>query len=120
MTRPTVAYDRFDVVRVPFPFTDRQTSRNRPALVISDRAVFNDPARHSAMAMITTARHSAWPLDVRIGDLVAAGLPAESIVRFKLFTLDHRLVRGRLGRLGTDDEHAVTEALRVLLGPAEP
>lgn len=118
MTRPTVAYDRFDVVRVPFPFTDRQTTRHRPALVVSDRPSFNDPARHSVMAMITSARHSSWPLDVRIGDLGAAGLPSESIVRFKLFTLDHRLVSGRLGRLGADDETAVAEALRALLGPA--
>mgnify|MGYP006358758733 CR=1 FL=1 len=107
-------------MRVPFPFTGPQTSCNRPALVISDRAAFHDPARHSVMAMITSARHSSWPLDVRIGDLVAAGLPSESMVRFKLFTLDHRLVRGRLGRLGTDDEHAAAEAIRALLGPATP
>lgn len=110
-----MAFDRFDVVRVPFPFTDRQATRNRPSLVISDRASFNEPARHSVMAMITSVEHSSWPLDVRVGDLVAAGLPHESMVRFKLFTLDHRLVRGRLGRLGPEDELAVAEALRTLL-----
>ena len=42
-----------------------------------------------------------WPLDVPIGDLASAGLPAPSIVRFKLFTLDQRLVRRTLRRLGT-------------------
>lgn len=115
-----MAYDRFDVVRVPFPFTDRQATRRRPALVVSDRAVFNDSARHSVMAMITSAQHSSWPLDVHIGDLIAAGLPHASMVRFKLFTLDHRLVRGRLGRLAADDERAVAEALRTLLAPAPP
>lgn len=111
-----MAYDRFDVVRVPFPFTDRTATRNRPALVVSDRTAFNDPARHSVMAMITSAAHAPWPLDVRIGDLVAAGLPHASIVRLKLFTLDHRLVRGRLGGLSADDGTAVAEALRTLLG----
>jgi mRNA interferase MazF len=115
-----VAYDRFDVVRVPFPFTDSMATRHRPALVVSDRSTFNDVARHSVMAMITSARHSSWPLDVRIEDLHAAGITHDSMVRFKLFTLDHRLVRDRLGRLGADDEHAVAGALRALLGPSAP
>lgn len=29
------AFDRFAVVRVPFPFTDRQAQKRRPALVLS-------------------------------------------------------------------------------------
>jgi hypothetical protein len=68
-------------VRVPFPFTDRDTSVNRPALVLSDAAHFNTPAGHSVMAMITSAGHRPWPLDTPIGDLPAAGLPAPSMVR---------------------------------------
>ncbi len=44
-----MAYDRFDVVRVPFPFTDGPTARNRPALVTSDRAAFDHRARHSVI-----------------------------------------------------------------------
>jgi mRNA interferase MazF len=43
-------------------------------------------------------------------------LPAPSTVRFKLFTLDHRLVRSELGRLVPADEQAVNRALRQLLG----
>ena len=109
------SFERFDVVRVPFPFTDRQAEMNRPALVISDGAAFNHPAGHSVMAMITSAGHAAWPLDVSIGDLDQAGLPAPSIVRFKLFTLDHRLVRGKLGRLAEKDRAKVQKAIKLLL-----
>lgn len=76
-----MGFERFDVVRVPFPFTDRQATKNRPALVLSDRAVFNEPAGHSVMAMITSASHASWPLDCAICDLSAAGLPAASVVR---------------------------------------
>jgi mRNA interferase MazF len=109
------SFERFDVVRVPFPFTDRQAEKNRPALVVSEAAAFNRPAGHSVMAMITSAGHAPWPLDVTIGDLKAAGLPAPSIVRFKLFTLDHRLVRGKLGRLAEGDRTKVARALRRLM-----
>jgi mRNA interferase MazF len=109
------SFERFDVVRVPFPFTDRQADKNRPALIVSDRAAFNRPAGHSVMAMITSASHASWPLDVSIGDLKSAGLPAPSIVRFKLFTLDHRLVRGTLGRLAARDRAKMRKAMRLLL-----
>jgi mRNA interferase MazF len=111
-----VSFERFDVVRVPFPFTDRAAVKNRPALVLSDRAAFNLAAGHSVMAMITSEGNPPWPLDCRIADLAAAGLPAASKVRFKLFTLDHRLVRGMLGRLAEADRLAVRKNVAVLLG----
>ena len=108
------SFERYDVVRVPFPFTDRQAEKIRPALVISD-ATFNRAAGHSVMAMITSAGHAPRPLDVPISDLKAAGLPAPSIVRFKLFTLDHRLMRGKLGRLAEKDQATTQKAVRRLL-----
>jgi mRNA interferase MazF len=84
-------------------------------LLISDGAAFSRPAGHSVMAMITSAGHAPWPLDVAVGNLAAAGLPVPSIVRFKLFTLDHRLVRGKLGRLSDKDRAKTQRALRRLL-----
>lgn len=115
-----MTYERFDVVRVPFPFADIHAARNRPALVLSDERVFNTPSGHSVMAMITSADTPTWPLDCPIGDLQAAGLPAPSKVRFKLFSLDHRLVRNRLGHLAETDRAAVAAALARLLGMAQP
>jgi mRNA interferase MazF len=106
-----VIFERFMVVRVPFPFTDRDATKNRPALVLSAATGFNTPAGHSVMAMITSTGNPPWPLDCAITDLGSAGLPAPSLVRFKLFTLDHRLVRGALGRLAPEDARTVTLAL---------
>ena len=109
-------FERFTVVRVPFPFTDRTTTRNRPALVLSDAPAFNTPAGHSVMAMITSQANPSWPLDCGLNDLAAAGLPAPSKVRFKLFTLDHRLVRGEIGKLSVTDAELVRMGLDKLLG----
>ncbi len=107
-------YSALTVVRVPFPFTDRQATKHRPALILSNAAQFNTPVRHSVMAMITTAQHHPWPLDCVINNLQAAGLPAPSCVRFKLFTLDHRLIRGVLGQLSAEDAARVQHALTLL------
>lgn len=111
-----MSFDRFAVVRVPFPFTDRNATKNRPALVLSEPVAFNTPAGHTVMAMITSQTNSPWPLDCPLTDLAAAGLPTPSKVRFKLFTLDHRLVRGQLGKLSPADAEVVRAGLASLLG----
>jgi mRNA interferase MazF len=116
MKRLTVTFERFAVVRVPFPFTDRNAAKNRPALVLSDPMAFNTPAGHSVMAMITSQANAPWPLDCRISNLDSAGLPTPSKIRFKLFTLDHRLVRGQMGALARVDIESVRSALAQLLG----
>lgn len=109
-----MTFDAFDVVIVAFPFTDRNATKCRPALVLSLQETFNQESGHLVLAMITSARHSAWPLDVRITDLTSAGLPAPSIVRMKLFTLDQRLILRAAGRLGESDRVATAEALEKL------
>lgn len=110
-----MSFERYAVVRVPFPFTDRAATRNRPALILSDAAGFNVPAGHSVLAMITSADNPSWPHDHLIADLAAAGLPAPSRLRFKLFTLDNRLIRSTLGRLAPADTRAVRAALKRVL-----
>jgi len=111
-----MTFERYAVVRVPFPFTDRAATKNRPALVLSAADAFNTPAGHAVMAMITSQVHAPWPLDCPIADLASAGLPSASKVRFKLFTLDQRLVRGSLGRLSPADQQNVQRHLDTLLG----
>jgi len=68
-----VICDRWDVVAVPFPFTDQPQTKRRPALVLS--AWYFNRAGHSVSAMITTKGHRPWPGDAEIQDLEAAGLP---------------------------------------------
>lgn len=108
-------YDRFDVVIVPFPFTDKAQVKRRPALVLSSHRAFGRLAGHSVLAMITSAKNPPWPLDVPISDLSQAGLPAPSVVRMKLFTLDHRFIIAGNGELAGKDRKAVIKSLDVLL-----
>jgi mRNA interferase MazF len=113
-----VAFDQWQVVVVPFPFADRSARRRRPALVISQPDALGNVIGHSVLAMITSAGHRSWPLDVPISDLAEAGLPAPSVVRMKLFTVDDRLVERSVGALGQADAQAVEAALARVLGAA--
>ncbi len=97
-----MTFERFDVVKVPFPFTDKQVTKTRPALVISGKD-FNVSVGQSVMAMITSAKSSTWLFDTDITDLTAAGLPVPCFIRMKLFTIDNQLVINKLGRLSQRD-----------------
>lgn len=114
--RPTVTYDQFDVVVVPFPFTDKLTSKRRPAVIISNSEKFNQLCGHSVLAMITSAENESWPLDIKIKDLKESGLTAESVIRFKLFTLDHHLILKKVGRLSPRDRRSFRASLLELTG----
>jgi len=110
-----MTFNRFDVVVVPFPFTDRSTTKRRPALVLSDANTFNQQVGQSVLAMITSAQNSDCPLDVAIADMDMAGLTSASIVRMKLFTLDDRLIIRQAGRLSDADRSNVSKSVARLL-----
>ena len=106
-------FEKFSVVVVPFPFTDQNASKRRPALVLSSIA-FNTSVGHSVLAMITSAKNSSWLLDVEISDLACAGLSSPSIIRMKLFTLDNRLIIRKAGILADSDQQEVSKAFNQL------
>ena len=96
-------YEQFDVVIVPVPFTDRQSDIRRPALILSDAPAFNNRIGHSVMAMITSAKNAPWPLDTPIEDTRSAGLFTPSVVRMKLFTLEHKYILDCVGWLSMQE-----------------
>ena len=109
-----MTYDAFDVVVVPFPFTDRAASKRRPALVISN-SEFNSEQDQVILGMITSAANAGWTSDVAVSDLSAAGLRAASVVRMKLFTMDQGLVLRKAGNLSETDRQAVADRFRSVL-----
>jgi mRNA interferase MazF len=105
-----------DVVRVPFPYTDRSTRQHRPALIVSKGGIGegNGPLW---VAMITSAEYRAWPGDVPLGEQYReAGLPAPSVIRpCKLATIEARHAQA-LGRIAPGLMREVAAALRGYLG----
>jgi len=103
---------RGDVVKVPFPYTDRATRQRRPALVISAGELQRD---HGLLwvLMITSAENRRWPGDLILADLDTAGLPAPSVIRTaKIATIEAADVEP----LGSVGESLVTEALARVAG----
>lgn len=114
MTR-SEAYASWDVVAVPFPYTDRLAEKRRPALVVSSPALASKRGL-LWLVMITSADNPRWDGDVAIADLETAGLPAASVVRpAKIAVIDAERVARKLGRLEKKLRNAVAESLHALI-----
>ena len=103
-------FKAFDVVAVPFPFTDRDASRRRPALVISNE-LFTRQHDQLVLSMITTTTNNAWLSDVSLTNWQEAGLKVACHFRLKLFTLDQSLILKKIGHLSSRDIKAIQAVL---------
>ncbi len=107
-------YKAYDVVVVPFPFTDSQSKKKRPALVLSEQ-VFNEQSGNCILAMITSQKNPDWLNDVPIGSIQKAGLKSPSKVRMKIFTLDSSFILRKLGGLAKKDRDHVSQSLKTVI-----
>ena len=82
------SFEPWDVLKVPFPYTDRPVLQRRPALVIAGESI--EAAQGLLwVLMITSADNRRWKYDVVVSDLHRAGLPAPSMVRcVKIATIE--------------------------------
>lgn len=110
-------FEQGDVVRVPFPYTDRPFRQHRPALVIS-RGGIGDEQHLLWVLMITSADNRRWPGDVDLEDRYAdAGLPAPSIIRTaKIATT----LSAHAGRIGKIDEALLGHVLKLVNNTIHP
>lgn len=113
--RPMGRFKQFDVIVVPFPYSDSPKSKNRPALVLSDEQNYDEKIGHSICAMITSAKNKSWPFDIEVTDLKASGLPAPSVVRMKVFTIDHQIIKEKIGELSEKDVDLIKKNLKTIL-----
>jgi mRNA interferase MazF len=97
-----------DIVSVEFPFSDLQTHKHRPGLVLVSGDV------DLLVARVTT--HPPRDLsDVALNHWPEIGLPRASTVRLtKLATIDRRLVHHTIGHLHSEDSQAVAQAWQQL------
>ena len=107
----------WDVVRVPFPYTNRPVEQRRPALVIAVSPAGDGPAL-LWLLMITSAANRPWSGDVPILDGTRAGLRAASVIRTAKIATIEASDALPLGRLVAGECGGVARALRSALAAA--
>ncbi len=86
-----------DIVLIPFPFTDLQGYKNRPAVVLYSDTV------DVVVAFLTTKLEWANTTDVLIEPNASNRLKKTSLIRTsKIATLDIAIVLGKIGQLTSE------------------
>lgn len=108
-------FERGDVVKVPFPYTDRATRHSRPALVVSTEGL-EDAHGLLWVLMITSAENRGWPGDIVIADPITAGLPAPSVIRTAKIATIAATHATRIGRIPAALRRRVLRQVAASLG----
>ena len=108
-----MAYQRGDLVLIPFPFSDLKTTKTRPALVVSS-TIYHANCLDILLAYVSSqVTRARQPLDYIIADWQTAGLLKPSFIRPKVATVDPSLIRYHIGRLSDTDLKAVDTRLQI-------
>ncbi len=105
-----------DLIKVPFPYTDRPVRQRRPALVVSAPPLQQE---HGLLwvLMVTSAENKRWSSDVGIEDHEAAGLPAPSVIRTAKIATIEAADGQHLGNLPPEVMSTVLDIVRKRLDP---
>jgi len=105
------AFRKWDIVLVPFPFTDLTTAKKRPGLIVSPDSY--NRSGQDVVLLFLTSRTDVSPRsgDYRIRFWKQAGLPKASLLRMKFATIDQTIIVKRIGRLCRDERSSVRDTL---------
>ncbi|MDI7230466.1 type II toxin-antitoxin system PemK/MazF family toxin [Leptospira santarosai] len=117
----TTIFDFGDIVLVNFPFTNLQSFKKRPAVIISNQAYQQQRQDIILMAVTSQIRE---PLDfgeALIKDWQVAGLAKPSVFKPLIATIEQALIVKSLGHLSTKDKNSLQALIRsILVSESEP
>jgi mRNA interferase MazF len=107
-------FNAWDIVKVPFPYTDQPVRERRPALVVAAGSLQDQHGLLWVM-MITSSGNRGWlgdvDVDVDVSDLSISSLPVASVVRTaKITTIEAREAKA-IGVLPRRDRSVVSRHL---------
>jgi len=103
-------YEKWDIVLVPFPFTDLSATKKRPALIISPNQY--NKYQDVIIAFVTSKLNTRHRMgDYKIREWEKSNLPKPSMIRMKFATIDKSMIIKTLGRLVKNDSREFSLSL---------
>jgi mRNA interferase MazF len=109
---------RGTIVLTPFPFTDLQGAKVRPAVVVSRSDRTGEDVILAFISSVVSSQplQTDLPIDPTIPENRASGLKVPSIVKCdKLATIRRRMILGELGALSSRAVHNLDQRLKYAL-----
>jgi mRNA interferase MazF len=110
-----ITYKFADVLLVPFPFTNQESSKKRPAIVVSSE-IYNQQKPDLILIAVT----SQVSIDLKFGEMIVsdwltAGLLKPSIIKPVIATIENILVYRKLGQLQFQDAQDLKNILHQVI-----
>lgn len=108
-----------DVLLVPFPFTDQQGFKQRPAIIVSSNAYNTNRPDVLIMAITSVMRNPGAALafaEATLADWQTAGLIKPSVFKPVFTTIEQRLILMRLGKVSEPDAALLRTVLAEVIG----
>ena len=100
--KSTTNYKKWEIILVPFPFTNLISSKKRPALIVSPDEYNNE--MDVVIAFITSKMDLQYRFgDYKIKNWQESNLPKPSMIRMKFATIDKSIILKKLGKLKKED-----------------
>lgn len=109
-------YSFGDVVLVGFPFTSLQTTKKRPAVVVSHSAYQKTRPDVILMAITSQIRYPLTTGEAIVQNWEAAGLVKPSIFKPLIATIEQSCIIKTLGKLSESDRKTLETVLHEILG----
>ena len=95
-------YKKWEIILVPFPFTDLKSIKKRPALIVSPDEYNQE--MEIVIAFITSKLDTKYRLgDYNIQEWQKSNLPKPSMIRMKFATINKSIIIKKIGKLSVKD-----------------
>lgn len=112
----TTPYNFGDVVLVGFPFTNLQTTKKRPAVIISSQSYQQNRPDVILMAITSQVRQPLATGEAILQDWQAAGLVKPSVLKPLIATIEQNRIVKTMGQLSATDREKVSKVIQAILG----
>ncbi len=106
-----MTFKPWEIVLIPFPVSDSESKKRRPAVVISDESA---DSGQDIVLMFLTSNVKTEPKkgDHLISNWQAAGLPKPAICRMKFTTIDKNLIVKKIGSIKSADVTTIKSKMK--------
>jgi mRNA interferase MazF len=109
-------YNFGDVVLVGFPFTNLQTTKKRPAVIISNASYQQNRPDVILMAITSQIRQPLQTGEALLQNWQAAGLAIPSVLKPLIATIEQGRIVKTMGQLSQDDQNSLKKVIQTILG----
>lgn len=108
-----IKYKPFDIVIIPFPFSNLNTKKQRPALILSANSQKSAKTLYICSMITSQIEGETLSGDVLLKDWKAAKLLHLSKVRLsKIVTIEESLIKKELGKLTRKDQNLIKKGFK--------